>query len=182
VDEDSGDRGGGSKRRGGSSTRRVRRVPYDPKRRRDRTRGFSLYQRADGRWVARKSFGKSKQIAAYGKTAKDAADKLRVLLAMGSRPPAAQQPLVEFVGAWISEEQVAGRFAGGTADLYRGALKTHIAKRVTTRLMDFGANDLRALLSSLERSGVSAGRESASILCCAARSPRHTVASSWTRT
>ncbi len=86
----------------------------------------SIYQRGDGRWVARVSH-EGKRIAAYGRTKEQARQKLHDLIRkqdQGLQLVKTAMPLSEHLSQWLAN--VKNRVRPSTYEGYEGLIRVHI--------------------------------------------------------
>ncbi|HEY2476632.1 MAG TPA: tyrosine-type recombinase/integrase [Candidatus Cybelea sp.] len=136
-------------------------VGKEMRKRRGRSEG-SLYQRADGLWVASMRLGYSGRHAIrktkYAKTKQDAQAKLLAMQqrAMnGSEIKASRLTFEDFASRWL-QDYVRLQCRETTLALYASLLRNHVVAHIgTTRLQRVSPEILQALYSQLERDGAS---------------------------
>jgi integrase len=135
------------------------------KRRRGRGEG-SIYQRGDGRWVGALTVGltekgQPRRRVVYGKTRREAADKLSDLNTdsrTGSLAEPTRMKLSEFLDRWLKDD-VAHSRRQSTYEGYDIICRKHIIPRIGgMALQKIDPIDVQHLLAEMQRDGVSASR------------------------
>ncbi len=128
------------------------------KRRRGHGEG-SISQRADGRWMGRVDLGyqggKRKVKTIYGKTRKEVADKLRILIQQqrqGVNIAPERQTVEAFLLRWL-DEVVRPTKRPGTLDIYTAAVRRMLPHIGSTQLQKLTVQQVQAMLSALLREG-----------------------------
>jgi integrase len=122
----------------------------------------SISQRQDGRWTARVDLGyvngKRKRKQIYGKTRKEVAEQLKVLLLQQHQglPIAPERQTVEqFLHRWLADV-VAGSVRPRTYDSYRTTVQRHILPPLGRQpLVKLNAQHITALLKAKSTEGLS---------------------------
>ena len=123
----------------------------------------SIYQRADGRWVAVIDLGyvggKRKRQTFYRKTRKEAAAKLNEELAnlhKGGAVTSSDTTIEVFLRMWL-EESVRGHSAPSTVESYTGMIETHIIPELGRyRIGKLDQSHVQSMLNRKAASGLSA--------------------------
>lgn len=133
------------------------------RKRRGRDEG-SVFQRSDGRWVARLSLGygtngRRKQRTVYGATKKEVQEKLLKLQgqkATGTISDPSRQTVSEYLDSWI-ENDVRPNRADKTTDRYEVTVRLHLKPRIgRMRLQSLSPQHVQAMLGEMLRDKVSA--------------------------
>ncbi len=109
-----------------------------------------ISKRADGRWVARKTID-GKRICVYGKTQKEASEKLRALSGKKIREPK-REPLGKFATWWLDTYKK-GNVSESTYKNYSWTISAHLAD-VTTPINKVTTVQLQALLNGMPASRI----------------------------
>lgn len=123
----------------------------------------SVYQRADGRWVAVVDLGyvdgKRKRHTFYRATRKEAAAKLNeelVRVQRGGVSPSPTMTVEAFLRTWL-EETIDGHRAARTVESYRSLVDLHIGPQIgRIRLGKLTQSDVQAMLDRKAAAGLSA--------------------------
>ena len=118
----------------------------------------SIKQRADGLWEARVSLPGGKRKSYYGKTRREAQDKLRGALRdldAGLDPAAGRQTVERFLGQWLSAS-VRPSVKVKTYEGYEGIVRVRVVPRLgRVPLARLTPLDLQGLYADLEAAGLS---------------------------
>ncbi len=118
----------------------------------------SIKQRTDGLWEARVSLPGGKRKSLYGKTRKEAQDKLRAALRdmdAGLDLAAGRQSVGQFLNQWLSAS-VRPSVKTKTYEGYESIVRVRVAPRIgRVPLARLTPLDLQGLYASLEDSGLS---------------------------
>ena len=119
----------------------------------------AIYQRKDGRWVAALILPSGKRKALYGKTRKDAADKLKHAISdidRGLDLSAGRQTVAQYLDKWLAAS-VKPSVKVKTYEGYESIVRVRVAPRIGTKqLAKLTALDLQALYTELADAGLSA--------------------------
>jgi integrase len=138
----------------------------ETKKRRTARRGHgegSIFQRGDGRWVARITIGydangKRRRKTVYGLTKKQVQDKLTKLQQrkmLGAIPNAASMKVSVFLNRWL-EDVARVTVCESTYDRYKELVDVHVNPRVGgLRLERFTPADVQQIYSEMEQAGSS---------------------------
>lgn len=121
----------------------------------------SIHKRADGRWAASIDLGwengKRKRKTIYGKTRREAADKLTTALRArqdGMPLPDERRSTAEFL-RWWAQTVLPGTVKESTADGYRYMLHRYVIPHVgRVRLAKLGPQHIQSMLRALEADGL----------------------------
>lgn len=145
------------------------------KRRRGHGEG-SVYQRADGRWVAVVEYppvmGKRRRKYCYADTRREATAALRDMQRQGGTVPRDDRQTVgAYLAAWLDGYGPSVR--GNTAIRHEGAIRVHLTPRLGhIRLARLAAADVQAAIADMSAAGLAPAsvRLMVSTLACALRS------------
>lgn len=119
----------------------------------------TIYQRGDGRWVAQASLPGGKRKAVYGKTRREAADKLAVVhqqLHAGMPVASAEITVEVYLRRWIAE-RCAIRLRHNTLVSYNGFVERHMIPAIGhLRLSALAPADVQRTLDRMLASGLDA--------------------------
>jgi integrase len=138
----------------------------ETKKRHTRRRGQgegSIFQRSDGRWVAKLAIGydasgKRRRKTVYGTTKKEAQDKLLDLQQrhkLGTLPDAGTATLAQFLQRWLGDV-IRVSVCEATHARYSQLVEKHINPRISgIRLERLKTSDVMQVYSEMERAGLS---------------------------
>lgn len=114
----------------------------------------SIYQRADGRWVASLSL-EGRRRTVYGATRKEAAGKLAALkrqAGAGTLPTPGRRTVADLVAAWL--EAVSPRLKPRTVHDYRQEMELHVLPALgRVRLSQVSPDRIQSLYATVQRRG-----------------------------
>lgn len=120
--------------------------------------GMAPRLRADGRWEARITLADGRRKAVYGKSAKEARDKMATMLRQqvaGLDLGAERQTVAVFVRRWL-DDAAASRLRPKTVRSYRQMIETHIVPAVGDHTLDkLTPAHVTAMLNGMRMRGLS---------------------------